>query len=140
MSFEFATATRIIFGAGRAALLAGLVSDLGDRPLLCTGSRPDRHGDLLDRLPATTARYPVTGEPTVESARDAVAVARDHGADVVVAVGGGSVIDLGKAVAMLLGNGGDPLDYLEVVGRGQPIRRPAWRAWPYRRRPVPAPR
>jgi alcohol dehydrogenase class IV len=45
--------------------------------------------------------------------------------DLVVAVGGGSVIDLAKAVAMLLGNGGDPLDYLEVVGRGQPITRPA---------------
>jgi len=44
---------------------------------------------------------------------------------VVAAIGGGSVIDLGKAVAMLLANGGDPLDYLEVVGAGQPITRPA---------------
>ena len=37
----------------------------------------------------------------------------------------GSVLDLGKAVAMLLGNGGDPMDYLEVVGRGQPVARSA---------------
>jgi alcohol dehydrogenase class IV len=40
---------------------------------------------------------------------------------VVVAIGGGSVIDLGKAVAMLLGNGGDPLDYLDVIGRGRVV-------------------
>ena len=69
--------------------------------------------------------FPVAGEPTVGVARAAVAAAREHGADVVAAIGGGSVIDTGKAVAMLLGNGGDPLDYLEVVGAGQKISRPA---------------
>ena len=52
----------------------------------------------------------VAGEPTAEVARTAAAAAREHGADVIVAIGGGSVIDLGKAVAMLLANGGDPLD------------------------------
>jgi alcohol dehydrogenase class IV len=44
---------------------------------------------------------------------------------VVAAIGGGSVIDAGKAVAMLLGNGGDPLDYLEVIGSGRQVARPA---------------
>ena len=70
--------------------------------------------------------FPVAGEPTVELARAGAAAAREHGADVIAAIGGGSVIDLGKAVAMLLANGGDPLDYLEVVGCGQddhPARR-----------------
>jgi alcohol dehydrogenase class IV len=67
----------------------------------------------------------VDGEPTVDSARAAVAAAREFGADVVVGIGGGSPLDLGKAVAVLLANGGDPLDYLEVVGRGQPFTRPA---------------
>jgi len=67
------------------------------------------------------AVFPVAGEPTVEVARAAVERAREHGADVVAAIGGGSVIDTGKAVAMLLGNGGDPLDYLEVVGAGHAI-------------------
>ena len=77
--FEFATAGRIVVGAGRAA----------------------------------------------ELARTGAAAAREHGADVVAAVGGGSVIDLAKAVAMLLGNGGDPLDYLEVIGSGRKITQPA---------------
>ena len=67
----------------------------------------------------------VAAEPTVELARAGVAAAREHGADMVAAIGGGSVIDAGKAVAMLLGNGGDPLDYLEVIGSGRAITRPA---------------
>ena len=67
----------------------------------------------------------VAGEPTVGLARAGVAAAREHGADVVAAIGGGSVIDAGKAVAMLLGNGGDPLDYLEVIGAGRKITQAA---------------
>jgi alcohol dehydrogenase class IV len=67
----------------------------------------------------------VAAAPPTELVRAAVAVARAQGADVIAAIGGGSVIDTGKAVAMLLGNGGDPLDYLEVVGSGQAITRPA---------------
>lgn len=42
-----------------------------------------------------------------------------------VAYGGGSAIDTGKAIAMLLANGGEALDYLEVVGRGRPIAKPS---------------
>jgi alcohol dehydrogenase class IV len=121
--FEFATAGRIVFGAGRSRELAGIVAGLGSRALVCTGSDPARHAALLDPLIADV--FTVDGEPTVATARDAVAAAREFGADVVVAIGGGSPLDLGKAVAVLLANGGDPLDYLEVVGRGQPFTRPA---------------
>ena len=69
--------------------------------------------------------FEVHGEPAIETARAGVGVARDANVDMVVAVGGGSVIDLAKAVAMLLGNGGDPLDYLEVIGAGRPIEHPS---------------
>ena len=89
--------------------------------LVCTGADPARHGSLLADLGLPAAVFPVAGEPTAELARTAAAAAREHGADVIAAIGGGSVIDLGKAVAMLLANGGDPLDYLEVVGSGQTI-------------------
>ena len=74
------------------------------------------------------AVFPVAGEPTVELTRAAVTVARAQGAGVIVAIGGGSVLDTGKAVAMLLGNGGDPLDYLEVVGRPAPSPGPPYPA------------
>jgi alcohol dehydrogenase class IV len=125
MSFEFATAGRIMAGAGRAAELPEVVAGLGSRVLVCTGADPARHAGLLAGLGWPAAVFPVAGEPTIELARAGVAAGREHGADVVVAIGGGSVIDAGKAVAMLLGNGGDPLDYLEVVGSGRKITRPA---------------
>ena len=123
--FEFATAGRIMAGAGRAAELPGVLAGVGSRVLVCTGANPARHADLLAGLGLPAVAFPVAGEPTVELARAGVAVAREHGADVIAAVGGGSVIDLGKAVAMLLANAGDPLDYLEVVGSGQKVTRPA---------------
>jgi len=123
--FEFATAGRIVAGAGRAAELPGVLAGLGSRVLVCTGASPERHADLLAGLGVPAATFPVAGEPTVGLARAGVAAAREHGADVIAAIGGGSVIDLGKAVAMLLANGGDPLDYLEVVGSGHEVTRPA---------------
>jgi alcohol dehydrogenase class IV len=125
VKFEFATAGRVLFGAGRVDELPGVLAGLGTRVLVCTGKDPERHAGLLAGLGVPTEVFPVAAEPTVELARAAVGVAREHGADVVVAIGGGSVIDAGKAVAALLGNGGDPLDYLEVIGSGRPITRPA---------------
>src|SRR6478735_6353186 len=124
-SFEFATAARVVFGAGRARELPAMVDGWGERAVVLTGSKPGRHRELIEALPMEVAIVPVRGEPTVEVARAAVAAAREHGAQAVVSVGGGSVIDLGKTVAMLLGNGGDPIDYLEVIGRGKPIDRPS---------------
>ncbi len=125
MTFEFATAGRIMAGAGRAAELPEVLAGLGSRVLVCTGGNPARHAGLLAGLELPAAVFPVASEPTIGLARAGVAAAREHGADVVAAIGGGSVIDLAKAVAMLLGNGGDPLDYLEVAGSGRKITRPA---------------
>ena len=124
-AFEFATAGRVLVGAGRSADLPGLLAGYGTRAFVCTGASPARHAELLAGLGRPAAVFPVAGEPTVDLARTAVAAARAHGADVVAAIGGGSVIDTGKAVAMLLGNGGDPLDYLEVIGQGRAITRPS---------------
>ncbi|MET0863344.1 MAG: iron-containing alcohol dehydrogenase [Nakamurella sp.] len=123
--FEFGTAGRILFGAGRAAELSDRVAGWGRSALVITGSKPDRHADLIGKLPMHTDLYTVAGEPTVDTARQAVEAARAAAADQVIAIGGGSVLDLGKTVAMLVGNGGDPLDYLEVIGQGRPITAPS---------------
>ena len=125
MNFDFATVDRLMFGAGRAAELPTVLAGLGTRVLVCTGAHPERHGDLLSSLTLPQVVSTVDGEPTVDRTRTVTAAAREHGADVVVGIGGGSVLDLAKTVAMLLTNGGDPLDYLEVVGRGRPITRPS---------------
>lgn len=123
-TFDFATAGRILFGAGRSAELSARAAGLGGRTLLCTGGRPERWADLTRDLPQVRP-FSVVGEPTVELVEEAVREARAHRADLVVAVGGGSVLDTGKAVAALLHSGTGVLDHLEVVGDGRPLTAPA---------------
>ena len=122
-SFTFATAASIRFGAGRSSELAAAVAALGSRPFVCTGSDPSRHERLIDTLPGV-ATFPVSGEPTMEVVRAGAQAAREHGADVVVGIGGGAVLDAAKIVAALVTNGGDPLDYAEVIGEGRTLAVP----------------
>ncbi len=125
MRFEFATAGRIIFGPDVTTELPQIVSALGNRVLVLTGSTPERYRPILDALAQArldTVTFGVTGEPTTETATAAMDTARQARADVVVAIGGGSVIDTGKVVAAMLTNPGQLADYLEVVGKGQPLK------------------
>jgi alcohol dehydrogenase class IV len=126
--FEFAAAGTIVFGAGSVREISRLAPALGRRPLVVTGRSPVRAEIVLGLLhPAgmPCAVFSVGGEPAIEDIRRGVAAARDAGCDMVVAIGGGSAIDAGKAIAALMTNGGDPLDYLEVIGRSQPLRNQA---------------
>jgi alcohol dehydrogenase class IV len=117
MRFEFATAARIVFGEGVLAEVPAAAREFGARPFLVTGRSPARAA-----LPAV-ATFAVEGEPSVDLVRRGVEAAREAGADVVIALGGGSAIDAGKAIAALIANGGDVLDYLEVIGKAQPLER-----------------
>ncbi len=119
-AFTFATAGRIAFGPGRSAELAAAVAALGSRPLVCTGSDPARHAGLIATI-GNAATFAVHGEPTLDVVRAGAEAARAHGADVVVGLGGGAVLDAAKIIAALATNGGDPLDYAEVIGRGLPL-------------------
>jgi alcohol dehydrogenase class IV len=119
MHFEFATATRIVFGEGAAATLPELARTFGTRPLVVTGASTERAAPLVSALSAET--FAVPGEPTVELVREGARRAREAGCDVVISVGGGSAIDGGKAIAAIATNGGEPLDFLEVVGKGRAI-------------------
>ncbi len=123
MSFEFATATRIVFGEGAAATLPELVRSFGARPLVVTGASPARAASLIAGLGAQT--FAVPGEPTVELVREGALLAQNVGCDVVVSIGGGSAIDAGKAIAILATNGGEPLEFLEVVGKGRALTVPS---------------
>ncbi|MGA2633996.1 MAG: iron-containing alcohol dehydrogenase [Terracidiphilus sp.] len=119
MRFEFSTATRIVFGEGAAATLPELVRGFGSRPFVVTGSSRERAAWLVSALSAETLAVP--GEPTVNLIRDGARRVREAACDVVVALGGGSAIDAGKAIACVANNGGEPLDFLEVVGKGRAI-------------------
>lgn len=125
--FEFATANRIIFGAGTLREAPGVVIAWGRRVLLVTGRNLSRAASLGTALRAAgmvVETFVVPGEPTLLAVREGIALARATHAEAVVAFGGGSALDAGKAIAALAPNPGDLLDYLEVVGKGQPLPRP----------------
>ena len=113
--FTFQTAGRIIFGAQAVSELACLTEH--KRVFLVSGSDPDRYG--LDI--GAAANYRVSGEPSFEDARAAVASCREAGADLIVGLGGGAALDLAKAVSVLAVQDGDPLDYAEVIGAGRSL-------------------
>jgi alcohol dehydrogenase class IV len=121
--FEFATASRIVFGEGTLHQVPAAAASLGRRALLVTGASPERAASLQQALQAahvSTVPFSVPGEPTLDLIRSAP---RD--CDFVIAFGGGSALDAAKALAALLTNPGDPLDYLEVIGLGRPLALPS---------------
>ncbi|MGQ9889226.1 MAG: iron-containing alcohol dehydrogenase [Aggregatilineales bacterium] len=127
MRFEFASAGRIVFGPGAPAEAGAVAADLGKRALVVVGTSSPRAQALFDALgergiDCVTLR--VSSEPTVDLAASGAAQIRQAGCDLVIAIGGGSALDTGKAVAALATNPGDPLDYLEVIGKGRPIVNP----------------
>ena len=128
MPFEFATAGRIIFGRGSAAKIGETTAMFGCRAFVLTGSGGDRWDFLWNDLRTRGVDWKVfeiTREPTVATIEMAVKAAQRNAVDVVIGIGGGSVIDAAKAVAAKLPNPGDLLDYLEVIGRGRPLEKPS---------------
>lgn len=128
MSFEFSTATRILFGAGRVREVAPAAKQLGSRVLIVTGRSLERSKFLDDQLRAHGLEcfaLRTETEPSVDRVRQGVEYASREKCDVVIGFGGGSAIDAAKAIASLLANNHDPLEYLEVVGRGSQIENPS---------------
>ena len=128
MRFEFATAGRILFGSGTVAEIPTQARAMGQRAFVITGRSPQRFSALfagLEEQGIAATRFEVGGEPSVELAQEAAGHARRAGCDLVIGVGGGSVIDTGKVIAALLANPGDLTDYLEVVGHGKPLSNPS---------------
>ena len=126
MRFEFATAGRIVFGPGRLREVGPAAREFGRHAFLVTGRDPARAQRLPGLLAAENisfTSFALAGEPTTDAVTAAAAQARAAGCDFVIGFGGGSAIDAAKAVAALLTNPGDLLDYLEVVGRAQPLVR-----------------
>src|SRR5688572_32354579 len=114
-SFEFATASRIIFGAGKLSELGKQIESSTKRLLFVHGRSSEaipRLREILSRLGVSFTEFEVHGEPTIEGVGEGVETAR--GCNMVVGLGGGSVLDTGKAIAALVNNPGDIFKYLEV--------------------------
>lgn len=116
MHFEFATAQRIIFGPGSIQQLPGILREFSGKGLLVTGriNRVEKFCPGLEVIKCS-------GEPQIDFVQKAAA---STDASFVVAIGGGSVIDTGKAISALLTNREDIYDYLEVIGQGKPLTNP----------------
>jgi alcohol dehydrogenase class IV len=125
LSFEFATANQILFGAGKLNELDRQIEKNAKRILFVRGSSSSAIPRLREILSASGiffTEYQIRGEPTIEVVQKGVEIARDY--DLVLGLGGGSVIDTGKAIAALVTNLGNVMDYLEVIGKGQPLVNP----------------
>jgi alcohol dehydrogenase class IV len=128
MRFDFGTAARILFGPGVVREVVPAAKEMGRRALLVTGCPAETTSMLAEALKTGGiggANLAIDTEPSVEFVRNGAAFARAEKCDLVIALGGGSAIDAGKAIAALLTNGGELSDYLEVIGRGQPLRHPS---------------
>jgi alcohol dehydrogenase class IV len=124
-SFEFATASRILFGAGKLNELGKQIEGRGRRILLVRGRSSDaipRVREILYGSDISFDEFPIHGEPTIDVVREGRKAARDR--DLLIGLGGGSVLDTGKAIAALGTNPGEVPDYLEVIGKGQPLVHP----------------
>ncbi len=125
--FEFAPAGRIVFGVGSIRKIGSIAAGLGSRACVVTGGNLDRAAGVIKELDHTGIRYltlQVKGEPTTDLALRLAEAARAFKCDMVVGIGGGSVLDAGKIIAALLTNRGELRNYLEVIGKGIKIEIP----------------
>jgi alcohol dehydrogenase class IV len=133
-AYEFLSPARIVFGWGRLSEVGPLAADIGRRAFLVVGSRTlaaDGTVDALQNILRENRVEPILlatidHEPLVADVDQSVAEIRRHQireGDIMLGLGGGSAIDLAKAVAALATNtaGATVTDYLEGVGRGLTI-------------------
>jgi len=121
--------TRIAFGSGAIALLPAALKELGSaRPLIVTdrglASLPVVTGtnDLLAGAGLASAVFAgVFGNPVKSQVTAGVAAYRAHGADAIVALGGGAAIDVAKAIAVMIHHPGDLFDYEDEKPGARPI-------------------
>jgi alcohol dehydrogenase class IV len=127
-SFNWAGPTRLVIGAGRAAAAADHATQLGVKRVLLISDPGIEKAGLLGRvkdalgsmLKATFTDVPQ--DSSLETVDAAALVGREAGVDGVVSVGGGSVIDTAKAVAVCLGAGGKVFDHVGIYQlRGKPV-------------------
>jgi alcohol dehydrogenase class IV len=128
MNFEFATATRVIFGVGSLREVGAHAKEFGHRALVVTGRDTRRAEPLLTALRehgVAGLTFSVFGEPEIETVEQGIKQARQQRCEMVIGFGGGSAIDAGKAIAAMLTNNGELLDYVEVIGRSRALSKPS---------------
>ncbi len=125
-NFNFAPTPKIIFGTGKLQSLPQVLASFGDSILLVTGKSSFLLSENWDQLKSTFAKSSINWkhiiidrEPTPQLIDDGVAKIKQQNIDVVVAIGGGSVIDAGKALSAMLKETNSIKHYLEGIGDKQ---------------------
>lgn len=124
MIFEFATSDRVIFGNGTLKKLSEIALDFGRNALIVTGGGSVPLGELCAILEASAVGWEifrVGHEPDVPTIQAGIAHAKSAKSDFVIGYGGGSSLDSAKAIAAMMTNPGNLMDYLEVIGEGRKI-------------------
>ncbi len=126
--FEFMTSDRIVFEREGIKNIARLAKPLGSNALIVTGSRDTIGNEIreyLEKEGIKSSHFKVTGEPSLETTKVGLDLARNEKCDMVIACGGGSAIDSGKIIAAMMKNEGEILSYLEVIGEGKSLSNPS---------------
>jgi len=129
---RFYQPTRITTGVGCFDQLGESARCYGEKALLVCGGRAMRRSGTLDRAQALLESEgiaaviydQVRGEPTLDIVEEGIALARTKGCQVIIGLGGGSAMDVAKAIAGLLPLGGQVADYhqgKEIEGPGLPF-------------------
>ena len=130
--FSISRLPRISYGSGRINEVPALAAAYGHTALLVTGKQSfcvtTRWQPFIQSLETRGMRWlhlTVSGEPSPSLVDQAVSRFRVEAVDVVIAIGGGSVLDAAKAIAGLLPHGNSVIDHLEGVGRNIPYHGPS---------------
>ncbi len=125
-SFMFSRIPLIHFGAGKFNTLDTIISNFGTTVLIVTGThsfessgKKDIIEKALKKISVNPLYLQVKGEPSPGLIDEAVAQFKNSDIDVVCSVGGGSVLDTGKAISAMLLHNDSVFDYLEGVGMGK---------------------
>ena len=131
-AFAIARLPRIEFGCGALNKLPALLAPHGRKLLIVTGGRSFTQTPHWEKLSSALKEQGfgwelcrVDGEPSPQLVDEAVARFRNQGIEVVLGIGGGSVLDAAKAIAGLLKPGNSVMDHLEGVGPELPYLGPA---------------
>lgn len=129
-NFRYHAYTDIRFGKGQIETLPELIAPYGKKVLLVYGGGSIKKNGLYDKVKALLKDceiYELAGvepNPKITSVRDGVALCKEHGIDVVLAVGGGSTIDASKVIAGGAYYDGDAWDLVKdntKIGKVLPI-------------------
>ena len=120
MEFNYFLPVNIVFGSGKVLETGELTRPYGKKALIVTGKSSAKKSGLYDKVNDSlkaagleTALFDkVSQNPLTTTAQEGADFAKANGCDVVVAIGGGSIMDCAKAIAFLSKNDGDINDYI----------------------------